>query len=57
MPYPHVTQFETLDRRRRHTLDTADAPTRSAVQPLGRVRGLAHLWRGRRTPRCAAGAV
>lgn len=57
MSYPHVTQFETLDRRRRHALDTADAPTRAAVQPAGPVRGLTRLWRGRRTPRCAAGAV
>jgi hypothetical protein len=57
MPYPHVTQFETLDRRRRHTLDTAEVPTRAAVRAAGPRRGFARLWRVRRTPRCAAGAV
>ena len=52
MTYPHVTQFETLDRHRRHALDTA-----ATVRPTGPRRGLARLWRLGRTPRCAAGAV
>lgn len=53
MPYPHVIQFETVDRRRRRLLATAEV-TRGAVRP-GRRRGLSHVWRLRRTPPCATG--
>jgi hypothetical protein len=33
MPYPHVTQFETLDLRRQLALETADLPVRASVRP------------------------
>jgi hypothetical protein len=51
MTYPHVTQFETLDRRRRQTIASADVSTRRAVQPGRRRSVLPLLLRLRRTPR------
>jgi hypothetical protein len=55
MPYPHVIQFETLDRRRRRTLGGADVPRR-AVAPTGVRRAIARPWRLRRASPCA-GAI
>lgn len=57
MPYPHVIQFETVDRRRHRFLGTAEAPTRRAVRPGRRRSGLPRVWRLNRTRRCAEGAV
>lgn len=54
MPYPHVTQFETLDRRRRQTIATADMSTRRAVRPGRPRRVLPLLLRLRRPPRARA---
>ena len=56
MTYPHVTQFETLDLRRRLTRDAAEAPARVPNQS-GQCRDLARRRRLRRVPPCAADAV
>ena len=56
MPYPHVTQFETLDRRRL-VVDGAEVPSPAAVLLAHARRVVARLGRLGRTPRCASGAV
>jgi hypothetical protein len=45
MPYPHVTQFETLDRRRQLALETADVPVRASLRPARPRLGALRLWR------------
>jgi hypothetical protein len=57
MPYPHVTQFETLDRRRHLVVDGAEVPSPAAVLLACARRVVARLGRLGRTPRCASGAV
>lgn len=57
MPYPHLTQFETLDSRRRRALGIPDEPSRAAVARAGVRRGVALLGRLRRRPPSAAGAI
>lgn len=54
MPYPHVIQFETVDRRSHRFLGTAEVPTRRAILPG---RGRSGLWGLRRTRRGAARAI
>lgn len=55
MPYPHLIQFETLDRRR--VLPAPEVGNRTAVRPGRRRSALPGVRRLRRSPRCAAGAV
>jgi hypothetical protein len=45
MPYPHVTQFETLDLRRQLALETAEVPMWAALRPARPRRGALRLWR------------
>ena len=45
MPYPHVTQFETLDLRRQLVLETAEVPMWAAFRPALPRRGALRLWR------------
>lgn len=53
MPYPHVTQFETLDLRRRQVLGTGEALARRALR---RGRRRSRLTRLRRARPCGAEA-
>ena len=57
MPYPHVIQFETLDRRRRRALCTADLPNHAAVARTHARRVLMRVARLRRTPRAASATI
>jgi hypothetical protein len=50
MPYPQVTQFETLDRRRPPSFGTAAAQKHVGDRPGRRRSGLSHVWPLRRTP-------
>jgi hypothetical protein len=56
MPYPHVTQFETLARGRR-IVGAAEMPSRAAAHPARPRRGLPRPGRLRRTPRCSSVAT
>jgi hypothetical protein len=57
MSYPHLIQFETLDRRRRRAVGSADVPSRAAVVRAHARRGVARLRRLGRAPQCASGEI